>query len=117
MAAAYEGIKKRAGAGWQELGKNGPVIMVGTATCGRAAGALEVLHAFRDEVKKHHLDCPVIEVGCLGHCYAEPLAIIGRQDAMPHGHLLRSIPSPVAVTSPTLTTTPACLEAKKLPKV
>jgi len=52
--------------------------MVGAATCGRAAGALEVLRAFKNELKKHNLDCPVFEVGCMGHCYAEPIVIISK---------------------------------------
>ena len=57
-------------------------ILVGTATCGRAAGSLEVLQTFRDEIKKHNLDCAVVEVGCMGHCYAEPLVII-RKPGLP----------------------------------
>jgi len=77
IASAFQEIKSRAEAHWRELWDSGqPVIMVGTATCGRAAGALEVLQAIRDEVKKQNLNCPVIEVGCMGHCYAEPMVII-----------------------------------------
>jgi len=77
--STFQEIKDHALAGWQELwdGKK-PVIMVGAATCGRAAGALEVEEALREEVKKRGLDCPVIEVGCMGHCYAEPLVIISK---------------------------------------
>jgi NADH-quinone oxidoreductase subunit F len=52
--------------------------MVGAATCGRAAGALEVLRAIKGELKKQKLDCPVIEVGCMGHCYAEPIVTISK---------------------------------------
>jgi NADH-quinone oxidoreductase subunit F len=52
--------------------------MVGAATCGRAAGALEVLRAIKGELKKHNIDCPVIEVGCMGHCYAEPIVTISK---------------------------------------
>jgi NADH-quinone oxidoreductase subunit F len=52
--------------------------MVGTATCGRAAGALEVLRAIKGELKKQRLDCPVVEVGCMGHCYAEPIVTISK---------------------------------------
>ncbi len=52
--------------------------MVGTATCGQAAGALDVLQALREEIKRQHLDCPVVEVGCMGHCYAEPIVIISK---------------------------------------
>jgi NADH-quinone oxidoreductase subunit F len=77
IAAAFQEIKSRAESHWQEL-QNGekPVITVGTATCGRAAGALKVLKTLRQEVKKHNLDCPVIEVGCMGHCHAEPIVMI-----------------------------------------
>ncbi|MFA5308570.1 MAG: NADH-ubiquinone oxidoreductase-F iron-sulfur binding region domain-containing protein [Dehalococcoidales bacterium] len=77
-APAFRELRDKAGAKLRRLKDGKTVIMVGAATCGRAAGALDVLRAFRDEVKKHNLDCPVIEVGCLGHCYAEPLVIIGK---------------------------------------
>ncbi len=78
VAAAFQAIKERAESRWQDLWQSRPVILVGAATCGRAAGALDVLQALRDEVNKHNLDCPVIEVGCMGHCYAEPLVIISK---------------------------------------
>jgi NADH-quinone oxidoreductase subunit F len=35
-----------------------------------------VLRAIKAELKKHNVDCPVIEVGCMGHCYAEPIVTI-----------------------------------------
>ncbi len=83
----FAGIESRARARWQELWNSGkPVIMVGAATCGRAAGALEVLRALRRAVKKHNLDCPVIEVGCMGHCYAEPIVIISKPGYPPIGY-------------------------------
>ncbi len=73
IVSTFRDIKDRAESHWRELRDNSKaVIMVGTATCGRAAGAMEVLKALRDEVKKRNLDCPVIEVGCMGHCYSEP---------------------------------------------
>jgi len=79
IVTAFQEIKNRAEAQWRELwDSNKPVILVGTATCGRAAGALEVLQTLRDEVKKQNLDCPVIEVGCMGHCYTEPIVIISK---------------------------------------
>ncbi|MBN1693054.1 MAG: SLBB domain-containing protein [Dehalococcoidales bacterium] len=77
-AAVFREIKERAESHVRELKQNKTYIMVGAATCGRAAGALDVLKAFREEIKKHNLDCPVIEVGCMGHCYAEPIVIIGK---------------------------------------
>lgn len=78
VAAAFQEVKERTEAHLRELKQNKPHILVGTATCGRAAGALEVLKTFRKEIKKRNIDCPVIEVGCMGHCYAEPIVIIGK---------------------------------------
>ena len=88
--SAFREIKSCAQSRWQELWNSGkPVIMVGTATCGRAAGSLEVLQALRDEIKKQNLDCPAIEVGCMGHCYAEPIVIISKPGYPPicYGHV------------------------------
>ena len=50
-----------------------PVILVGTGTCGRAAGALETLEALRTGIEEVQVDARILEVGCNGHCYAEPL--------------------------------------------
>jgi NADH-quinone oxidoreductase subunit F len=83
IADTFREIEERAKTLWHDTWNGKPVIMVGAATCGRAAGALEVLQTFRDEIKKHNLDCPVIEVGCMGHCYAEPLAIISKPGSPP----------------------------------
>ncbi|MFC1582276.1 NADH-ubiquinone oxidoreductase-F iron-sulfur binding region domain-containing protein [Planctomycetota bacterium] len=67
--------------GWDILRQSGkPVILVGTATCGRSAGALSVLQAFRDELKDRSIDADVVEVGCMGPCYAEPLINIVKPD-------------------------------------
>jgi NADH-quinone oxidoreductase subunit F len=83
IAPTFQLIKEQAEAHWRELNQAKAVIMVGAATCGRAAGALEVLRAFRDELKKQNLDIPVFEVGCMGHCYAEPIAVIAREGFPP----------------------------------
>jgi len=56
-----------------------PVITVGTATCGRAAGAIEVLEAIESEIAEQGLDACIIQVGCMGHCYAEPLVTIKKE--------------------------------------
>ncbi len=50
-----------------------PLILVGTATCGRSAGALDTLEVFRRELKSRNIDAEIIETGCLGLCYAEPV--------------------------------------------
>ncbi len=78
IAGTFKKIKESASAHCKEILREKPVVMVGAATCGRAAGALEVLQTFRDEIEKRKIDCQVIEVGCMGHCYAEPLVIISK---------------------------------------
>ncbi len=50
-----------------------PVIFVGTASCGRAAGALAVLDSIRKTLNEKHLSARIVEVGCIGPCYLEPL--------------------------------------------
>ncbi len=79
VASTFREIKSHAESQWRELQDGGKsVIMVGAATCGRAAGALGVLRAIERELKKQKLDCPVVEVGCMGHCYAEPIVTISK---------------------------------------
>ncbi|MBW1856835.1 MAG: FAD-dependent oxidoreductase [Deltaproteobacteria bacterium] len=52
------------------------LIRVGTATCGLAAGAGEVIEAIEKEVATLHEDVTILHVGCIGCCYAEPLVDI-----------------------------------------
>jgi NADH-quinone oxidoreductase subunit F len=54
----------------------GPRIYIGMATCGLAAGALETKQAFEETLEAVGVDANIRSVGCLGHCYAEPLVII-----------------------------------------
>jgi NADH-quinone oxidoreductase subunit F len=53
-------------------------ITIGTATCGRAAGALDTLQVFRDEIARRNIDATIAEVGCRGYCYAEPMVVISK---------------------------------------
>ena len=55
-----------------------PRFLIGTATCGRAAGALEVLETLDRQLRDRGLDCQVMEVGCIGLCYAEPIVTVFR---------------------------------------
>lgn len=77
----FDEIKREAQSQWEEL-QSSPHILVGTATCGRAAGALEVVEAFKSELSRHNLQIPVIEVGCIGLCWAEPLVILSKPDSL-----------------------------------
>lgn len=44
-------------------------IKIGCGSCGIAAGAAAV----RDALRERAGSIPVVEVGCIGHCYAEPM--------------------------------------------
>jgi NADH-quinone oxidoreductase subunit F len=77
----FETIRKRAEARWQNI-RNSAHILIGAATCGRAAGALDVIDAFKDELGRRSLDIPIIRVGCIGLCYAEPLVIISKPGSL-----------------------------------
>ena len=73
----FDEIKKRAEDEWDQLRQSkNPGVFIGAATCGRSAGALEVKKTFQDEFKKKGINANIIEVGCLGPCWAEPLISI-----------------------------------------
>ena len=70
-------IQKRAEATWRQFrGGPGALVLVGDASCGRAAGSSEVIDAIRSELGKIGKQARVVGVGCLGICYAEPLVEI-----------------------------------------
>ncbi|WP_418792535.1 NADH-ubiquinone oxidoreductase-F iron-sulfur binding region domain-containing protein [Phosphitispora sp. TUW77] len=71
----YQELKNRASEKASSLQEKA-YVMIGTATCGRAAGALKILGTFKEEVQKHQVEVEIIEAGCLGHCYAEPMVIV-----------------------------------------
>jgi len=56
-----------------------PRIYIGTATCGRSSGALKVLDHLKSELNQRNIDAQVIEVGCIGCCYLEPLVYIAKR--------------------------------------
>jgi len=73
----FEETRRQAISEWQALEHtNKPRILIGTATCGRAAGALAVLEAINSKLAQHNIDAIVTQVGCIGLCYAEPLVNI-----------------------------------------
>ena len=79
MTTSFEHLQQTARAEWDRLlTGDTPVVLVGTATCGRSAGALDTLSTLRDEMAGHGLACRFVEVGCLGPCYAEPLVTVHR---------------------------------------
>ena len=77
MTAGFEQLRQAAEEQWDRLtASDTPVITVGTATCGRSAGALDTLDVLRGELAGRDLECRFVEVGCLGPCYAEPLVTV-----------------------------------------
>ncbi len=73
----FEEIAQTAKEEWDALQASAkPSIVVGTATCGRAAGAMEVMEALRNELKEREIEANIMETGCFGLCDAEPLITI-----------------------------------------
>ncbi len=76
----FDEVRSKAVVEWEVLQRSEkPRLLVGAATCGRSAGALAVLDAFHSELARREVDAVVMQVGCLGLCYAEPIVEIGKQ--------------------------------------
>ncbi|MDY7031458.1 MAG: NADH-ubiquinone oxidoreductase-F iron-sulfur binding region domain-containing protein [Thermodesulfobacteriota bacterium] len=89
----FEELKSEALKDLQETNDGeGAVISVGTATCGRSAGAIEVVKSFKDVIESMGIDAKVVQVGCHGHCYAEPMAVVSKPGWPPilYGYLTPS---------------------------
>ena len=65
---AQQGLKARL--------DTGTTIIVGTGTCGVAAGARDTLRAIEDELARYQIEAHVTTVGCIGICIKEPLVDI-----------------------------------------
>ncbi|MFA4909654.1 MAG: NADH-ubiquinone oxidoreductase-F iron-sulfur binding region domain-containing protein [Desulfobacteria bacterium] len=79
VSERFEELKKNALKDFPGMyGKKGITIYVGTATCGRSAGSLEVLSSFEDILKTLNIEARIVQVGCHGHCYAEPMAVVSK---------------------------------------
>jgi len=77
MTESFEELRRRAREEWESLQQSEkPRILVGTATCGRSAGALQAIESLRTEIDRRGLHATILEVGCIGLCYAEPIITI-----------------------------------------
>ncbi len=96
---SFKQIQEQANVEWEAFTRSQPLrVLVGSATCGRAAGALEVMEAFEEELGKRSLTSRtgVYEVGCLGMCYAEVLVELTGADGrriLYEGVSPKSVPS------------------------
>lgn len=62
---------------WEGIVNNKePLVFIGTASCGRAAGAMGLIDAVHKFIDEHKLKAKVVQVGCIGPCYLEPLVDI-----------------------------------------
>jgi NADH-quinone oxidoreductase subunit F len=62
---------------WETLQNNTePIIYVGAASCGKAAGAVQLLAQIDRFLKETNTAAKVVQVGCIGPCYLEPLVDI-----------------------------------------
>ncbi len=75
--ALFRGIREKANKRRQSFKETAlPKIHIGMATCGIASGALETKKAFEEALAEQNMSALIHPVGCLGHCYAEPLVIV-----------------------------------------
>jgi NADH-quinone oxidoreductase subunit F len=58
-----------------------PKIYIVMSTCGLASGAAETKQAFEEALSTKSIEARIVPVGCLGHCYAEPLVVIDHPTA------------------------------------
>ncbi len=73
----FRDIQSQAKSNWNFLYHGDvPHILIGTATCGRAAGSLPVVETFKTELARRNAKATVSEVGCMGLCSMEPLVTI-----------------------------------------
>ncbi len=77
VASAYAAIREKAEKDRMEYrDESVPSIHVGLATCGIASGALETKMAFEEALAQSGVEARIHTIGCIGHCYAEPVVII-----------------------------------------
>ena len=75
----YQRIRDEAEARLAEARPAGKTrILVGLGTCGVAAGGREVLAALREKLSETGVDAQIIQVGCIGMCFNEPLVDIAK---------------------------------------
>jgi NADH-quinone oxidoreductase subunit F len=70
----FDEIRQKAISEWESLqNSDKPRILIGAGTCGRAAGAIGILEAIKKELTQQNTEAILIQVGCIGPCFAEPM--------------------------------------------
>ncbi|HBZ01633.1 MAG TPA: NADH-quinone oxidoreductase subunit F [candidate division Zixibacteria bacterium] len=71
---SFNTVRKTSLEKWQALqASKVPIIYLGAASCGIAAGAMEILEAIEKTLEEKKIEAKIIKVGCIGPCYLEPL--------------------------------------------
>jgi NADH:ubiquinone oxidoreductase subunit F (NADH-binding)/NAD-dependent dihydropyrimidine dehydrogenase PreA subunit/(2Fe-2S) ferredoxin len=72
--AALEKRRHQAQARWDALRSSPvPYIYIGAGSCGLAAGAADTQKAVEEYLGQHKIEAKIVQVGCIGPCYLEPL--------------------------------------------
>ena len=72
-----DSLQKKSTRDWAALQKSDePVLYLGMASCGKAAGADNVKKVIEETLKKNRIKAQLVEVGCIGTCYLEPIVDI-----------------------------------------
>jgi len=70
----FKEVQTQASSQWEARQHSDKIrILIGMGTCGRAAGAEDVLGALNQGLAEQHIQAEILQVGCIGLCYAEPL--------------------------------------------
>jgi NADH-quinone oxidoreductase subunit F len=70
----FASLAARADPAWDSMENSDEIlIQIGTGTCGHAAGAGKILERLDQTVQREDYACRILQVGCIGMCYAEPL--------------------------------------------
>ncbi len=57
----------------KHIGNKKPIIFVGMASCGIAAGAKDSLETVQKLIGDGDIDAEIVQVGCIGSCFIEPI--------------------------------------------
>ena len=77
MKSGFEKLRERSLEKWEMLSNSDrTVVYIGMATCGRSAGATDVRDSFKKVLSQEETEVDIIEVGCIGMCFAEPIVMV-----------------------------------------
>ena len=92
MALNLSEVRRQAELEWEDVrGSDKTLIQVGTATCGLSAGSVDAIAVFQEAAKERGLDFNIMEVGCIGLCYSEPIVCVTKpgQPTICYGNVTR----------------------------